>query len=707
MDTFSECKSINDRFRNGDEQGARNQLIKLIDQLEAKKAKYPPVLNSLIRQAGLYPYIQEDGADWQDRFVYEAFKSNVGVEEPVVLHREQSKLLKRLLSGQSFAVSAPTSFGKSFIIDAFIAIKKPTNVVIIVPTIALTDETRRRIYKKFASEYTIITTADAKLGDRNIMIFPQERALAYSEKLDKLDILIVDEFYKASVKFDKERSPALLRAILKMEAIAEQRYYLAPNVSSLHDSPFTKGMEFVPLSFNTVFLDVKEVFRSIGKDEGKKGEQLLRILREASGKTLIYVATYTNIDKVSTLLLSNTTANGSEKLEDFGNWLKVNYGANWNLPNLVARGVGIHNGQLHRSLSQIQIKLFEEDDGLRSLISTSSIIEGVNTSAENVVIWSNKKGGRGNPRLDDFTYRNIIGRGGRMFKHFIGKIHLLEQPPEPDTTQLTIEIPDKILGEYDEQKQASDLTPEQIAKIIQYKEEMKSIFGKEKFKEMQEEHIFQTSDYGLIMQVSNEMKNSNTEWAGLAYLNSSDPDKWDPMLYKIINMNRGGWDIEHNKFVSFIKVLSLNWTNSIPDQLQLLDEFEIGIHDYFKLERNVSYKFASLAGDVNTIFKCLYPNSPVDISPFIYRLSHAFLPSVVYQLEEYGLPRMIAKLMQQSKIIDFTDQELTLHSAIDWFRDVGFSKIIESTIGLSKFDKYIIAHFFDGITTYSEEKVGG
>ena len=45
---------------------------------------------------------------------------------------------------RNIAVSAPTSFGKSFVIDAFIKIRKPKNVIIIVPTIALTDETRRR-----------------------------------------------------------------------------------------------------------------------------------------------------------------------------------------------------------------------------------------------------------------------------------------------------------------------------------------------------------------------------------------------------------------------------------------------------------------------------------------------------------------------------------------------------------------------------------
>lgn len=46
---------------------------------------------------------------------------------------------------------------------------------------------------------------------------------------------------------------------------------------------------------------------------------------------------------------------------------------------------------MHRSLSQIQVKLFEYTEGLDTIISTSSIIEGVNTQAEQVIVWSNKK----------------------------------------------------------------------------------------------------------------------------------------------------------------------------------------------------------------------------------------------------------------------------------------------------------------------------
>ena len=178
MDIFNTCCSINTHLSDGDEKKARNLLIHLLDYLEEKNIPYPPLVNHLIRKTGLYPYIRTETSDWQDRFVYEAFQVDTGDTKYVTLHREQSALLKELLNGKNIAVSAPTSFGKSFVIDAFIALKRPKNVVVIVPTIALTDETRRRLYKKFSLEYKIITTPDIELGARNIMIFPQEPSIS-------------------------------------------------------------------------------------------------------------------------------------------------------------------------------------------------------------------------------------------------------------------------------------------------------------------------------------------------------------------------------------------------------------------------------------------------------------------------------------------------------------------------------------------------
>ena len=190
-------------------------------------------------------------------------------------------------------------------------------------------------------------------------------------------MLIIDEFYKASKDFDRERAPSLLRAIIKLGEKAKQKYFLAPHISDLKENPFTKGMEFMHLDFNTVFLEKNDVYKDIGGQEDKKSKALIDILNANQTKSLIYAGTYSHIDKVSNLIIDKLGNINNPLLEQFSNWLSINYERNWKLTNLVKRGFGIHNGRLHRSLSQLQIKLFEDKNGLNNLISTSSIIEGV------------------------------------------------------------------------------------------------------------------------------------------------------------------------------------------------------------------------------------------------------------------------------------------------------------------------------------------
>lgn len=690
---FDKLHEINDRINSGRINEARNEIIKILDEIKKFDKPFPTPLNHFIREVGLYPYIQLEHASWQERFLYESFKVNVG-DENLTLHKEQSGLLRKLIDGKDVAVSAPTSFGKSFVIDSFIAIKNPKNIVIIVPTIALTDETRRRLQRKFSHEYKIITTTDVPLSEKNIFIFPQERASGYVKLIESLDILIIDEFYKASKKFDKERSPSLLRAIIKLSKIAKQRYFLAPNIKNLNESIFTDGMEFINLDFNTVFLEKNNVYEKINSESYTKSDALLEILKSKHGKTLIYAGTYSSINEISTLILDTVEPIASGILIDFSNWLARNYSRNWVLTNLVKRGFGVHNGQLHRSLSQIQVNLFEEDNGLNRLISTSSIIEGVNTSAENVILWQNKNG---QAKLNDFTYRNIIGRGGRMFRHFVGNIYLLDKPPVEEESQLTLEFDAELSSSVDEDTISRQLTQEQIAKIIAYRDEMSEILGVESFNRLQQENAFSDSDTSVVLKISRAISESPQEYSGLGYLNSENCNDWEYSLYKILNIIPGYIGAKYGDVVNFIKVISKNWNSSFHELLDELDTFNIGIDQFFDLERKVTFKLTSLLNEVNALQKEISPERKVDISPFIVRASHAFLPKNVYILEEYGLPRMISKKLHLSGILDFENEELPIHEVLALLNDIGHEKLSICTNDLDAFDKYILKYFLDGI----------
>ena len=693
MDVFAICHEINALLAGKNEVAARNILIRLLADLHHSKTSYPQVVNHMIRATGLFPYLQLTNASWDDKYVHHAFEVDVG-RRVATLHREQSSVLARLLDGRNIAVSAPTSFGKSFIIDAFIAAKQPDNVVIIVPTIALMDETRRRLFKKFSEQYTIITAPETRLGTKNILIFPQERAFGYVSALESIDLLVVDEFYKASVAHDRERAPSLIKAILKLSKKAKQRYYLAPNIKKLSDNAFTRDMDFLELlDFNTVYLDIEETYKELGKDATKKADKLIELISPGVRKSLIYAGTYSEIKKIADLVIARIEPVDRIYTSHFSKWLRQNYQPDWQLADLVDRAIGVHNGSMHRCLSQLQIRLFEYEDGFDSIISTSSIVEGVNTSAQNVIVWRSKLG---STNLKDFTYKNIIGRGGRMFKYFVGNIYLLDAPPRSEDTQLDIEFPEEILGTLDEEHDADQLTDRQVERIIEYRTQMSSILGSENFLRLKRENILQDSDADFLLQLATDMKNNPNEWRGFGYLNSSNPEHWDYMLYKILRIKPGNWDTQFGKLVTATKAISYNWNRALSEVIASLKNNGIGIDDFFKLERTVTFKLSALLSDTNELHKIIV-NPSIDISPFIARMSRAFLPSAVYHLEEYGLPRMISKKIHVAGLINFEDPNMDLLLALERFKDLGKDAVL-AVRSLGAFDRYVVKFFFDGIT---------
>ena len=88
----------------------------------------------LVEECGLYPYIDADRFGLLTQTVIEAHSVNLA--EKLYLHSKQMQILLWLLEGDSVVLSAPTSFGKSLLMDALVARKLPIPVVANLPTIA-------------------------------------------------------------------------------------------------------------------------------------------------------------------------------------------------------------------------------------------------------------------------------------------------------------------------------------------------------------------------------------------------------------------------------------------------------------------------------------------------------------------------------------------------------------------------------------------
>lgn len=128
----------------------------------------------------------------------------------------------------------------------------------------------------------------------------RKKSFAYIDKLPSIDILIVDEFYKASTNFDLERSSTLLSSMVELGKKAKQRYYLAPNIHEIEENVFTEGMTFLRMDFKTVVTHAWRLYKSRPKNEDKqsfKTRKLIELINTGIGKALIYTGTYKELKK--------------------------------------------------------------------------------------------------------------------------------------------------------------------------------------------------------------------------------------------------------------------------------------------------------------------------------------------------------------------------------------------------------------------------
>ena len=346
---------------------------------------------------------------------------------------------------------------------------------------------------------------------------------------------------------------------------------------------------------------------------------------------------------------------------------------------------------MHRSLSQIQIKLFEEEEGLDTIISTSSIIEGVNTQAENVILWSVKNG---NNNIDYFTYRNIIGRAGRAFKYFVGKVFLLEEPPRQEATELSLDFPDDVTCAIDVNEPGVKLENDQYKKIKAYHDKMESLLGEERWKRLKEVPQIKAYKPSLLQPLVERIV-KNPQWpANYEALAEDNTWEWRTPLEAIIN-EAGLRNV--NRLRAYTCMAWNPWHSTIPDTYNRVKDYGIGYEDMFAFERAISFNLSSLLAVINIIKMDVYPDAP-DISSFVHRTRCAFLPKLVYQLEEYGLPRMISRKIQNAGVINLEDDGREIGDVIGEFNRIGRKSLVEAISPLHPFDNYIIKYFYEGIS---------
>jgi hypothetical protein len=340
------------------------------------------------------------------------------------------------------------------LIEELVASQKFRNIVIIQPTLALLDETRLKL-KKYNNIYKIIVrTSQEPSNDKgNLFLFTAERVMEYT-KFPKINLLIIDEFYKMSLKRVDERADTLNNAFLKIFDTFNPKFYLlGPNIDNITKG-FTEKYNAVFYKTDYSLVDCDVEFITTGKNESDRRKILFKLLDEqASQQTLIYCSSPTRARELARKYLNylkekNINANTDLPIIE---WLNTTI-PKWTLTESLSYGIAVHDGSLPKHLGTSIIRYFNERK-IRCIFCTSTIIEGVNTSAKNVIIFDGKKGAK---EIDYFDYNNIKGRSGRFMEHYLGMVYCFNEIPE--TKSVVIDIP------FYEQD-ANVLTPEILVNI--------------------------------------------------------------------------------------------------------------------------------------------------------------------------------------------------------------------------------------------------
>ena len=170
------------------------------------------------------------------------------LDEEITLTDEQVECLD-ILEDSNLFLSAPTSFGKTFIALEYIARKMNglNNIIFVVPTISLMNELRKKCYSFFNKEFIIITS-DSELHEyysesKKIIIVVPERISTrrFRDYFDNnsIDLLIYDEIYKLKYEHDPGK---INDRIIKMNYI--YRYLIEKSKKIILLGPYIKDVSF-------------------------------------------------------------------------------------------------------------------------------------------------------------------------------------------------------------------------------------------------------------------------------------------------------------------------------------------------------------------------------------------------------------------------------------------------------------------------------
>lgn len=335
---------------------------------------------------------------------------------------EQHIIRKKILdeSNAHFSFIAPTSYGKSSIIIDHIEKYNFQKIGIIVPTKSLLNQTYRNIKKETLSYKLILHDEMYNNESKFIGILTQERALRLIENSDvSFDILYIDEAHNL-LKNDS-RSILLTRLIRKNQIKnPEQRVvYLSPLINKTDNL----NLENIEISEHKINFNIKEpeyylydldnnIYKNnrfIGKDYkiGLGRDYRKYIIKNSTSKTFIYHRRPINVEKFSVEFAEGLPKIESEEIENIKNILKEYVHKDFNLLDVIDKGIIYLHGKLPESVKDFLEYKYRNVAELKYVVANSVILEGVNLPISSLFIMSGYA-------LKEHELTNLIGRVNRL-----------------------------------------------------------------------------------------------------------------------------------------------------------------------------------------------------------------------------------------------------------------------------------------------------
>lgn len=427
--------------------------------------------------------------DVRDDAIKGLYRSKVNANN--ILDRTQKEVVDMFqsISPRRLLVSAPTSYGKTFLMREIVFLNRERykTILLVFPTVALLQENARSM-SRFVQEnnlcYNIVKNVDTELDleQSNIFVFTPERVLQLIATYPdiKIDFFFFDEIYKIDEDYcsdsidekhdeiqpnksedflNANRGKTFRIALYLLSKMVPEYYLAGPN---LNKDKFGLGMRrflelnhisvkeinFEPTLRITVEAHSSKIVEqapcclprstttALAKLDSRVNDKIRGVVNyideQKYGKTLLYCTTpgkaIEYASKLAEAYMDDEPYKYSPDFEEFIEHIRHEYNIDgsvdeWSLIKVLRKGFGMHHGKLPKYIQQEILDQFDKG-AFDILFCTSTIVEGVNTDAQNMIILNASKG---REKLTPFDIKNIKGRAGRYYHCFIGRVFYMHK----------------------------------------------------------------------------------------------------------------------------------------------------------------------------------------------------------------------------------------------------------------------------------------